>query len=215
MDIQQAFLAYEAFIDNTEIQIEHNIEGICPTCHTAMLIEDNRMWLCKACGCIEEIGAVVEAFGYKPKKSLYHRRSYFVERLNLICGFKQSQSPLYKPMIKRLRKCKFKTITRLRSIMKKLGYNKFYKYIYNIYYDIKKVRHVKLKQQRITQLADEFIILEGFFKQNRDKHCRKNLFSYSVLIYMLLKRNKIKGYSKILLPHDSTTLLKSIQTHCH
>jgi hypothetical protein len=98
--------------------------------------------------------------------------------------------------------------------MKSIKANKYYKYIYNVYYDIKKVRLINVKQQRISQLADEFIVMESFFKNNREIHKRKNIFSYSVIIYMILKRNKIKGYDDILLPHHVTTLQTSITSNC-
>jgi hypothetical protein len=218
MNIDQAYLEYENFINkqiaqNDKVEVDVKVEGIC-ICGSAMVIEKRSFWLCLLCGCIEDLGAVVDNGVYRPKKSLYHRRSYFLERMNLLCGYKQSQSPDYKKIVNHIRKHKFKTLRQLRIIMKNLGYNKFYKYIYNIYFDIKNVRHVKINQQRIPRLANEFIIMESFFKQNRDNHMRKNIFSYSVLMYILLKRNRIKGYSKIILPHDHKHLMTNVTKHC-
>ena len=97
--------------------------------------------------------------------------------------------------------------------MKRLGFNKYYIHIYNIYYDIKKVRLIKLSRIEIDKLANEFLVLESFFKLSN--HSRKNMFSYSVLIYILLKTNKYKTYKYVILPKKPQHIVKSIKTHCY
>ena len=142
------------------------------------------------------------------------RRSYFIERLNHIAGFKQSTSKQYNTIVKRLSRCKFKTVKRLRNHMKRLGFNKFYKYVYNIYFDIKGVRLVDLDRQTIQRLASKFVKYNHRFKSASDVHCRKNFYSYSLAIYLILKSEKIKGYSKLLLPRETAETLRLLKLHC-
>ncbi len=214
MNLEQALNLYEDYLHGTEE------EPVCVGCMQTTTVSvgthimSNLSKICSECATAEPLGAVVLPIGVRIKKSLYHRRSYFVERMNLLCGYKQCNSKAYSSVVRRCKKHKFSSIRQLRKVMKRIGVNKYYKYVYNIYYDIKKVRHVKLSQQRIAQLSQEFVVMEGFFKQNRDTHQRKNLFSYSVIIYMLLKRHKIRGARYILLPHQSKLLLKDVKQNC-
>jgi hypothetical protein len=214
MDFEQALQLYENYLDGIEEKpvIKPRSYYLCE-CGKPYVMS-NMYKLCSKCCTAEPLGAVVLPIGIRIKKSLYHRRLYFIERMNLLCGYKQCNSKEYSSVVRRCRKHKFSSIRQLRKIMKQIGVNKYYKYIYNIYYAIKKVRHVNITQQRIALLSQEFVIMEGFFKQNRDAHLRKNIFSYSVLMYMLLKRNKINGWSKILLPFDSKNLMTNVNTTC-
>ena len=199
--IDQALHEYENFLHGEAVEVKQAKlpTGLCP-CGTAMVIEQRMMWLCPSCGHVDDLAHVVEAGCYVAKKVLYQRRSYFIERMNLIAGYKQSRSPQYRSIVAKCGRYRFRTIRGLRRLMKRLGFNKFYKYIYNIFFDIKKRRLITLSQQQVATLADDFVTMESFFKQNKEKHGRNNIFSYSVMIYMILKRHKIKGYRHMLLP---------------
>ena len=214
MNLEQALNLYEDYLHGTEEEPACRLyaDYYCECGNAYIMSELSK--ICSECATAEPLGAVVLPIGVRIKKSLYHRRSYFVERMYLLCGYKQCNSLEYSSVVRRCKKHKFSSIRQLRKVMKRIGVNKYYKYVYNIYYDIKKVRHVKLSQQRIAQLSQEFVVMEGFFKQNRDTHQRKNLFSYSVIIYMLLKRHKIRGARYILLPHQSKLLLKDVKQNC-
>ena len=69
--------------------------------------------------------------------------------------------------------------------MKRLGFNKFYKYVYNIFYDIKGIRVVNLDRQTIQRLAAKFVKYNNRFKTTSDLHKRKNIYSYSLIIYLI------------------------------
>jgi hypothetical protein len=214
MNFEQALKLYEDYLHGTKKEPACRLHAYyyCE-CGNAYIMSDLYK-MCSECATAEPLGAVVLPIGVRINKSLYHRRSYFVERMNLLCGYKQCNSMEYSSVVRRCKKHKFSSIRQLRKVMKRIGVNKYYKYVYNIYYAIKKVRHVKITQQRIALLSQEFVVMEGFFKQNRDTHQRKNLFSYSVIIYMLLKRHKIAGARYILLPHQSKLLLRDVKQNC-
>lgn len=187
--------------------------GICSDCNTAML-DQNGLWICTTCNTTQEMFVSHKEDNVPKKNNFYYRRLYFIEKMNLLVGYKTCNTEEYKKLISLLSRYKFKTIKDLRKIMKRLGTNKFYKYIYNIFYDIRKVRLVSLTSQQIQQLSIEFVAMETFFKQNREVHNRKNIFPYSAIIYMLLKKHKIDGYNKILLPRDNNKVINKIKLNC-
>lgn len=193
-------------------------ENVCESCQYDLVLY-NEGWVCEQCGAVDHTVFVSDS-AYVEKKCLYMRRLYFIERMNLLCGVKQSGSKEYTAMIKNLRehlkenKIKLKSVQQLRALLKRLKYNKFYKHVYNIWFDLTKKRLIQMDSQEIHRLAREFVEMESMFKSNRDKHQRKNIFSYSVLIYLLLKKHKIKGYSQLLLPYEHKKLTKLIAENC-
>ena len=129
--------------------------NVCPDCNCDMIVKDS-IYTCDRCGMSDIYSPIlVSADRWIVKKSIYMRRSYFIERLNLIAGFKNCVSADFNNVVKRLRRCKFKTIKRLREHMKRLGFNKFYKYIYNVFFDIKGIRVIQLDRQQ--RLATKFV----------------------------------------------------------
>jgi hypothetical protein len=57
---------------------------------------------------------------------------------------------------------------------------------------------ITLSSQQIDKISIEFVIMESKFKQNKGK--RKNFFNYLSMIYLLMRKHKLKGHSHILLP---------------
>lgn len=213
MDLDKALRLYEEFVHGAPDKLAQNREWLCDDCGDKMAIQDN-MWLCSTCHTLEGCCNMLPRDSYNKKKSMYHRRCYFIERMNLLCGYKHSMNPDYKKFVNILRKRKFSNVRQLKRLMREVGANKFYKFVYNIFYEIKKKRIVNITQQRITMLAQEFVVMESFFKQKRDAHNRKNLFSYSAIMYMLLKRHNIKGYKHVLLPNNSKSVFGKIANFC-
>ena len=210
MDIDQAIKLWNSF---QAMSVESTYRrGVCSDCNIDMIIIHS-IYTCQNCGLTDISNPIlVDNTRWRSKKSVYMRRCYFVELLNLIAGYKQSNSPEYVGVVKRLRRCKFKTIKKLRTHMKRLGYNKYYKYIYNIFADIKKYRVINLERQQIQRLADRFVQFQNVFKKT--DHGRKNFFSYNAVIYLILKDQNIKGFKKLLLPRQSRTVIKMIQKYC-
>jgi hypothetical protein len=216
MNIDDAYKLYEQLYEEHEkVPIQHNV---CNVCKVEMII-DTCFVACPKCGLTEEPAKVLSysrmSFS-RSKQSLYFRRSYFVERLNLIAGFKQIVDyASFKPYLDEIKQHKFKTIRELKKVMKSIkGCHRYYKHIYNIYFDIKGKRLIELTRSNITRLSAEFIVLETCFKSNLELHSRKNMFSYSAIIYMILKRNKIRGYKNVLLPSSPMKVMAKIKEFC-
>src|SRR3954464_8529727 len=63
---------------------------------------------------------------------VYHRKSYFKDKLREIVGIKQSLSSKYHQIISILKNIILIQFFELKKIMKKLHYSKYYKFIYDI-----------------------------------------------------------------------------------
>lgn len=208
MSIETYIKLYEdLFFDESETPVKNH--DICDCGGNLVLI--HAIPTCTSCG-LSDISnpQLISYSGRFIRKHLYTRRSYFVELLKLIAGYKQSNDCQYNKVVKILKTKKFKTIRRLRRHMCRLGFSKFYKYIYNIFFDIKKIRLIKLDRNLIDRLADQFVKIESVFKATIDD--RKNFFSYNTLIYYMLKRNNINGYKHILIPSHHSKMLAKISS---
>ncbi len=223
MNIDEALTLYEQYLilkrnDDSEKK-EQPKHDFCDDCKVYLIV-DTQHKVCPSCGLVSEPDYVLSMSRISTcrvsKRSIYIRRAYFVERLNLIAGYKIClQHSFYKKCLKQIKKHEFETINELRKVMKGIdNCEKLYKYIYNIYYDIKNVRLIKLSRREILYLAEDFVRMESFFKKHQDQHNRKNMFSYSILIYMILKRHKIKGYKHVLLPRQTKVVTKKIHLFC-
>lgn len=175
----------------------------CEDCSGTMIVA-NFFWTCSSCGLTDlnrPEGVYLEGDDYIPKKSMYKRKLYCLEKLKLINCHKISNSPAYKRMIKQLLDCddEFNTVFELRALMKKLKFNKFYKFIYSIYRDIKHVKLIDLGWRDMDVISDEFVKLEWKFRGSSE---RKNMFSYNTMIYVIMKRLGYKCHEHILLPQN-------------
>ena len=104
-----------------------------------------------------------------------------MEKLKLMNCHKISNSLKYREMIKDLSdyKDEFETVFELRALMKKLQYNRFYKFIYSIYRDIKGVKLIDLSWRDMDIVSDAFVKLEWRFRDSSTK--RKNMLSYNTI----------------------------------
>jgi hypothetical protein len=105
MDLDQALELYEEYMHG-ELEApkaRKNNHLYCDECD-APLTFSNVMQICKDCGLAEPIGAVVMPVGIVVKRSLYRRRSYFIERMNLLCGYKQCCQVGYRAVVKQCNK---------------------------------------------------------------------------------------------------------------
>lgn len=142
------------------------------------------------------------------KKSIYKRRLYCREKLKLLCGRKKCFDQEYIKLVERLKKKKIKNIIQLKQFLKDWGKRRYYKHIYNMFYDITGKRLIDLTCLEIQRLSYQFVKIEIKFKRNSG---RKNIFNYNSIIYALMKKNKIKGYSHIVLPLNHLQISKSIK----
>ena len=139
---------------------------------------------------------------YIPKRSLYRRKLYALDKLRMLNAQKTCKKPIYKQAISKLRNLEFTTIHDLNKLMKTYKYNKLYPYIYLIYHEIKQVKLIDLDWRQIDIIADEFVKMEIKFKTSEKTSKRKNMLSYNVMIYMIMKDLNYKGYDHILLPQN-------------
>lgn len=187
----------------------------CNECDVDHIKTDDGFPLCPLCGLVnrdepEFVNEMVDNDIKRKTMSIYKRRLYVKEKLNLLVGNKQSRSKMYKDILTKLSHKKIKNIIHLKRMLKKGDDKRFYKYIYNIYYDLKKIRLIKMSHNDIDFLAKKFIDVETKFKEIND--VRSNFFSYSSVIYLLMKKYKYAGYQHIILPLNHLQISKKIKT---
>src|ERR1700678_1565644 len=165
---------------------------------------------CINCGIVDLYKQSFCESNFKPYTTnhLYYRKSYFKEKLPLLVGIKQSSSSKYNKVINQLKSQKFESIIDLRKIMKKLKLNRYYKYIYSIYYDIKKVILINLTSSDIDFLTYKFLQLENDLKKHYPD--KSNLLSYNIVVYSLLKKFDYDDYKNILLPRNHRKIINKI-----
>ena len=150
---------------------------------------------------------------YVPKASLYKRRQYYLEKISCYLGRKQSRSPKYREMLAVL-----KTdlepydgrLEELRARMKRGGYHRFYRFLYNVHHDLTGERLVTLTDQQVDRLTQQFVALEWKFKGS-SAHTRKNFLCYASTLHYLMKKNRIRGYRHLLLPHNHPSIVRTLK----
>jgi len=165
-------------------------------------------YTCKQCAVVDPTRQLYETAIFHTAKNyhLYYRIIYFREKMKLLTGHKQSQNPKYNEAVADLKGCVFKDIVQLKKHMKTKGHNKFYKYIYSIYKDIKGIQLINLSLSNIKFLEHKFLNLERQFKQLLKE--RSNFLNYNMTIYILLKQNNYECYKYILLPKNQKKLVE-------
>lgn len=202
------------FDNALELYKELNTPGNAPqpkddfvTCckRETVVIDSNRT--CIVCGlAVEEFVYVVQTSGGTTKKrAQYKKGTYFKHILELVSCRKLSQSPKYNGVVDHLRNLPFETIPELRSLMKTHKYNKFYPYIFVIYFDIKKTKLINLSTTYFYRFLYEFGRIEHHFKlHNHGK--KRTMLSYHFIIYSLLKKHKMDCFKFIQIPTTSGKL---------
>lgn len=168
-------------------------------------------YTCVLCGIIDTTRPVyIDQFRVINNKNyhLYHRKIYFLEKLRLISGIKQSGSEQYHELIIKLGNETFTNLKELRKLIKQYNYNKFYKYIHSIYFDIKKVRLIKLSYSDIDFLLKKFLIIEREFKKQYNR--KSNILSYNIIIYTLFNRYYPDYCQYLILPKNNKKICEKI-----
>jgi hypothetical protein len=139
----------------------------------------------------------------------YFRVVYFKQKLNMINNvllYKLNPKIIY--FIEKNKNKNIKSITRLKKTMKKVGLNKYYKYIYSIYYAITNIQLIRISLNEYEKYVKQFKKIEKVFIERNIRH---NIYSYNVIIYFLLKINKNDGYKHLILPLNKTKLKKKVK----
>lgn len=183
---------------------------ICENCNVQK-IYDTCFKVCPECSEMDIYEIVHEDELWTPKIILYKRRLYCQEKLRLMVGHKICRSPHYKKIVKELYEYDIQSIIELKQYLKDWGLKKFYKYIYNLYFDVTGVQLIKLTSQDIDFLSRKFVEVESRFKLAKLKG-RKNMFNYNSCLYILMKKYKYEGYEHIILPLNHLTISKILKT---
>lgn len=181
--------------------------GYCRECNVPLILY-NYFFYCEQC-CEMNVSEPLYNDDYtdkKSKKTTYTRRSYFVEKLKMMSGHKQSKSPIYNCIINRLSMIEFEDIYELKKIMKDLRFHTHYKYIYDIYKDLTGIKLIDLTYSDINIIADRFIQINDNFKININD--RNNMISYNLLIRNIMKELGYGCYKYIIVPKKTRYIKK-------
>lgn len=181
----------------------------CQDCNVIKVYEDC-FKVCPECGVMDIDDPIYEVEPWTPPVALYKRRLYCQEKLKLYTGHKLCRSPHYRKIVKDLKDYHIENIIELKECLKEWKLKRFYKYIYNLYFDVTGIRLIKLTSQDIDFLSRKFVELESQFKMS-ELHKRKNMFNYNSCLYLLMKHYGYKGYEHILLPLNHLVIAKTLR----
>jgi hypothetical protein len=181
------------------------------------LIECNHEWrpmeshlTCIICGIVDIDRPIFidDAKNFQKSTYLFARKTYFLTVLRLLSCSKPCDRTEYSDIVKQLSEHQFENIFELKKILTKLKFRKYYKYIYLIYFDIKKVKLIDLKYDDIEFLSKKFLFLELEFKKMYPN--KSNMLSYSLISYCLLKRYNYDFYKYVIIPKKKDLLIEKI-----
>lgn len=156
-------------------------EEILNTCNHEICIISG-MKTCINCGCVfGHIYVAEKNMTFRKQYHNYERSNYFKEKLLLIGGYKQCTKNGYNEMINFMKTKIINNIFDLKKLMR-YKYSKFYKYIYNIYFDTTKVKAVQLSLDLINWMHNQYIIFEKIYKKSYN--VKPN---YTIVIFAMLK----------------------------
>jgi hypothetical protein len=182
-----------------------------------IIIDDEQsMRVCVFCGQVEDWihGSKSEyiSTGHHTRKRwrAYIRRGYFTDKLKAMASLIQPTTVEFKNVIKRMEKKKDQIdgVADIRSFLKKWKKVHFYKNAYTIYLSIFKVNLIPLTELDVKRLVRRFFTLEDAFKQCNVR--RKNMYSYTCCIYLLLKQEGYQCYRNVFTPLNSEFILQKL-----
>ena len=198
-----------SLFDNTETETKN---AAC--CDVVDMYQEGGYMVCQSCGRGDTDSAIFEIDIYdsayiKKMKQPYRRIVYFRQKIALLCNESiYPKCPRIVHFIDQNRGRHFRSIRKLRRAMKAARLHKFYKYIYCIYFEITGVSLINLSQAIKNGLISNFMKIEKLFML---EGARKNLYSYNIIIYCLLKLGGYDGYTKMLLPHNKAKIKKLLE----
>jgi hypothetical protein len=191
-DVNRAnlFDNYLKRIEGTRINIDDGTKRIkyCEECNIEKILDYSvSAYICQCCGEVEEI--ILDEDRQIKDYSPYRRINHFREWLN---QFQAKQSPeinedVYKDIIIELNKNRITNLSdlnkkKMKSILKKLGYNDYYEHIHYIINKLSNLPPPKITRDMEKIFIKMFTKIEGPWEIYKQPG-RKNFLSYSYVLY--------------------------------
>ena len=186
----ELFDNYLKRLEGTRINIDDGTKRIkyCDECNIEKILDYNiSAYVCQCCGDAEEI--ILDEDTQIKDYSPYRRINHFKEWLN---QFQAKQSPeideeVYKDIVTELNKNRITDLSclnkkKMKSILKKLGYNEHYEHIHYIINKLSNLPPPKITRDMEKIFIKMFTKIEGLWEIYKQKK-RKNFLSYSYVLY--------------------------------
>jgi hypothetical protein len=190
MNRAKLFDNYLKIIEGTRINIDDGTKRIkyCDECNIEKILDYSiSAYVCQCCGDVEEI--ILDEDRQIKDYSPYRRINHFREWLN---QFQAKQSPeihedVYKDIILELNKNRITNLLNLnkkkmKSILKKLGYNDYYEHIHYIINKLSNLPPPRISRDMEKIFIKMFTKIEGPWEIYKQPN-RKNFLSYSYVLY--------------------------------
>lgn len=144
------------------------------------------------------------------EKTPYKRVAYLRQKLMLLGCFKMFPNDI--KLLQFINNMKIQdndslTLSNLKKLLTKNGLSAYYKYIYSIYSAIMGNKIITITRGNIKCVCDTFVLFEKSFPLITN---RKYIYSYNVLIYLILSNMHVDNYQKMLLPLNNIKIKKLI-----
>ena len=201
MEWEDYLKLYDEFPEDERVQDEE------PQCEHDFVMEN--LMVCQKCGFTDDKPLFIE--NIEAKKARYYdyaRVIYFVKRLRYMNRHVQCTLPEYNDIILKLSERKFETLLELKKIMKELKLAKWYRYLYSIFYDIKKKKAIQMNHAQIENMTKLFIKIEREFENQFPG--KRNMVSYNVMFYYIFQFYGIDN-SALILPKNKNRIGRIIE----
>jgi uncharacterized Zn finger protein (UPF0148 family) len=201
--MNRAYL-YDKFLNETDQNyvkcIEDDDPNICEYCNSdeIVIMTQEGMMFCNMCSSVKYIIVDNDKPSYKePQKEIsylnYKRKNHFNEWLNQIQGKETTEIPeeVFNSILLEIKKLRITnmaevTHSKIREILKRLRYSKFYEHTPYIYYRITGIPNQYLSSELEEKLRNMFELIQVPFLKHSPRN-RKNFLSYSYCIHKMLE----------------------------
>jgi hypothetical protein len=203
---------YMLIMDSNYIKnISCPLVGSCNNCNIELttLIQEGIM-ICACCGyqelmLVEQNRPIYRQSNKEASNQSYKRVNHFNEWVSQIQGKESTEIPeeIFEKILSEIKKEKIKdtmklSYNKMREILKKLKFNKYYEHIYYIIYRLNGISPPNFTPELEDKLRNMFKEIQGpFLKNCPDK--RKNFLSYSYVLFkfcqLLEKDEYLKHFS--------------------
>lgn len=185
--------------------------GSCNNCNIELtIIIQEGMMICPTCGyqelmLVEQNRPIYRQSNKEASNQSYKRVNHFNEWVSQIQGKESTEIPeeIFEKILSEIKKEQIKdtlklSYNKMREILKKLKFNKYYEHIYYIIYRLNGISPPNFSPELEEKLRNMFKEIQGPFL----KHCpdkRKNFLSYSYVLFkfcqLLEKDEYLKHFS--------------------